>query len=144
MRPPVIENIVMREEGKVLAVGREAEVLDGMLAVENLSDRILHLAHSLRRQPAYDGKRGSVRSKVRSLHIGDFWFGSAIFCEGPRQVARSENRRQPLQGKRHGQLTPRRHRQQASVFDAESDVLRRHLRPPCKFQVQSHPMRPYR
>ncbi len=88
-------------------------------AVKNLSDRILHLAHSLRRQPAYDGERRSIRSKVRGLHIGDFWFGSTVFCEGPRQVARIENRRQLLQGKRDRQLTPRRHRQQACVFDAE-------------------------
>ena len=47
--PPVIKNIVVSEEGQVFAIGREAKVFDRMIAVENLSDRIFHLAHSLRR-----------------------------------------------------------------------------------------------
>ena len=110
----------MREEGKVLSVGRKAEVIDRMVAVENLSDRILHLAHSLAWQPAHDGQRRSVRSKVRSLHIFDLWFRSTVVREGPRQVTRRAESMQSFAEISATANSPsRRHCQQASVFDAE-------------------------
>ena len=84
-RAAIITGIGVGDEGEVLAVGREAKIVDEPLTEEHLADRVLELTHKVRGREAHDSEGRAIRGEVGGLDVFDLGLGSTGSC-GARQI----------------------------------------------------------
>src|ERR1017187_8703603 len=63
-RAAIVTGIGVTDEGEVLAVGREANIVDEPLAIEHLADGVLELTFEVRGNVTHDGESWAIGGKV--------------------------------------------------------------------------------